>query len=280
MLTGFGQALFQRPVLAAAENGAAESQATFDRSLSFNGKLELSVATGSGNIALTRGSANSVKIHGIVRGNRESDPAQVKQIAANPPITQEGNSIRIGGHQENLRGISISYEIEAPADADLNAASGSGNITDTGVGQDAKLMTGSGNITATGLEGEFKVQTGSGNIAIDDAGQGDAKAQTGSGNIDLKGVHGALQAQTGSGEIKAAGTPSLPWELRAGSGSIELAAGNAPMNLDASTGSGQISTNPPIAMHSPEDHHHVHTQLNGGGPEVRLETGSGDIRIH
>jgi hypothetical protein len=27
-------------------------------------------------------------------------------------------------------------------------------------------------------------------------------------------------------------------------------------------------------------HHHMTGKLNGGGPTVRIETGSGDIRIH
>jgi beta-lactamase regulating signal transducer with metallopeptidase domain/DUF4097 and DUF4098 domain-containing protein YvlB len=272
MLNNFGHALFLRASVADA------SDATFDRNLTFNGKFDLSVSTGSGSITFTRGPANQIHIHGIVKVNHDGDPAQAQQIAANPPIEQQGNAIRIGGHQENLHNISISYEIEAPADTALKAATGSGNITDTGVGQDAKLTTGSGNITATGIEGGFKVQTGSGNITIDGTGQGDAKAQTGSGNIDLKGVHGSLQAQTGSGGIKASGTPSSPWKLQTGSGNIELATGNAPVDLDASAGSGSISTKPATTQTS-ADKHHLHVQLNGGGPEVRVQTGSGSIRV-
>lgn len=280
MLDHFGHALFLR---AAPDSATAES--TFDRNLTFNGKLDLSVSTGAGSITFTRGAANQIRIHGIVKVNHNGDPAQAQQIAANPPIEQQGNTIRIGGHQENLHNISISYEIEAPADTALNAATGSGNITDTGVGQDAKLATGSGNIMATGIEGGFKIQTGSGNIAIDGSGQGDAKAQTGSGTIDLKGVHGSLVAQTGSGTIKAAGTPSSPWKLQTGSGSIELSTGYAPMDLDATTGSGSLFRIPKPAstsaatMQSVADKHHLHVQLNGGGPEVRVQTGSGDIRV-
>ncbi len=263
----------------ALRDGAAQTQATFDRDLSFNGTLDLSVSTASGNITFKRGPANQIHIHGIVKVNENGDPAQVQQIAANPPIEQEGNTIRIGAHQQNLHNISISYEIEAPADAMLNAATASGDIADTGVGNGPKLTTASGDITATGLQGGFQVQTASGDIAVDSAGQGDARAQTGSGNIDLKGVSGALQAQTGSGTIKAAGTPSSPWKLQTGSGDIELVTGSAPMDLDASTGSGNISALSSVAAQSSKDHHHLHAQLNGGGPEVRAATGSGDIRI-
>lgn len=264
---------------AAVENSASQSEATFDRSLSFNGKLDLSVGTASGNITFTRGPANQIKIHGIVKANENGDPAQVQQIAANPPIEQEGNTIRIGAHGENLRNISISYEIEAPADTTLNAATASGNIANTGVGDGAKMTSASGNITATGLQGGFIVQTGSGNITVEGTGQGDAKAQTGSGTIELRGVNGALKAQTGSGTIKAIGKPSSAWKLQAGSGNIELATGGAAMDLDASTGSGSISSTASGAMQSSNDRHHIHTQLNGGGPEVRVETGSGNIHV-
>ncbi|MDR3752514.1 MAG: M56 family metallopeptidase [Terracidiphilus sp.] len=274
MLNNFGHALFFQASV--AEPAAAET--TFDRNLTFSGKLDLSVSTGSGNVTFTRGPANQIHIHGIVKVNHDGDPAQAQQIAANPPIEQQGNTIHIGGHQENLHNISISYVIEAPADTALNATTGSGNISDTGVGQDAKLTAGSGNIMATGIEGGFKVQTGSGNVTIDGTGQGDAKAQTGSGTIDLKGVHGGLTAQTGSGTIKAEGTPSSPWRLQTGSGNIELATGNAPIDLDASAGSGSISTKAATTQTS-MDKHHLHAQLNGGGPEVRVQTGSGSIRV-
>ncbi len=285
-LNNYGHALFFHASVGARVADGAET--TFDRNLTFNGKLDLSIATGAGSITITRGAANQIHIHGIVKVNHDGDPEQAQQIAANPPIEQQGNMIRIGGKQESLHNVSISYEIEAPADTVLRAATGSGNIADTGVGQDAKLTTGSGNITATGIDGGFKAQTGSGNIAIDGAGQGDAKAQTGSGTIDLKGVHGSLDAQTGSGAIKASGTPSSPWKLWTGSGSIELSTANAPMNLDASTGSGKISAGSrfssgysldPMALRGSEDHHRYRAQLNGGGPEVRVGTGSGNIRI-
>jgi beta-lactamase regulating signal transducer with metallopeptidase domain len=263
-------------------NAPAQVEASFDRNLTFDGKLELSVATGSGHITLTRGSANQIHIHGVVKTNQDGDAAKVQEIAANPPIEQAGNKITIGANrdQEKLRNVSIDYDIEAPADATLSAATGSGNITDTGVGQNAKLQTGSGSIMATGLEGGFKIQTGSGNISVDDNGQGDATVQTGSGDIDVKGVHGALKAQTGSGEIKVAGTPSSAWKLQTGSGSVELATGSAPMNLDATTGSGRISTEGPAQQtSSEEDHHHYRAQINGGGPEVSVVTGSGSIHV-
>jgi hypothetical protein len=259
---------------------ALASEATFERNLTVNGRVELSVATGSGNIHLTRGSSNRVHIYGRVKSGWGGNEQRVREIAANPPIEQTGNIVRIGARHENLRNISIDYEIEAPADSFLDAASGSGNVDDDGIGANAKLSTGSGNIHATGLQGSFSVSTGSGNIYAEQSSQGDVKAETGSGNIELRNLRGGLRAGTGSGDIKAGGAPTSPWHLGTGSGNVEFWAGNAPLTLDASTGSGSIHSDREMIAQGSSDKHHLTGKLNGGGPTVRIETGSGDIRIH
>ena len=229
--------------LALAALPALASEATFERTLTVNGKVELSVSTGSGNIHLTQGSGNQVHIFGRVKSSWGASEERVREIAAHPPIEQTGNIVRIGGHHENLRNISIDYEIEAPAETYLEAGSGSGNITDEGVGINAKLSTGSGEIHATGL-------------------------------------HGGFSAGTGSGNIKVGGTPASPWHLETGSGNVEFWAGNAALTLDAETGSGSIHTDKEMLTQGASGRHHITGKINGGGPTVRIETGSGDIRVH
>jgi len=244
------------------------------------GKVELSVSTGSGNIHIAQGVANRIHVVGHVRVHEGGSEEQAKEIVANPPIEQTGNMIHIGVQHQNLRGISIDYQVEAPADSGLNAATGSGNIDDQGVGEAAKLTTGSGSITATGLRGGFLAQTGSGNIHVDQSGEGDVKAQTGSGAIEIGEVQGGLLAQTGSGEIKVKGKPTRDWKLGTGSGSIEFWAGDAPVTIDASTGSGSVHSDREMVTQGTIDPHHLIGKLNGGGPTVRMESGSGSIQIH
>jgi DUF4097 and DUF4098 domain-containing protein YvlB len=266
--------------LALAALPALASEATFERTLTVNGKVELSISTGSGNIHLTSGPGNQVHIFGRVKSNWGGSEERVREIAAHPPIEQTGNIVRIGGHHENLRNISIDYEIEAPAEAYLEAGSGSGNITDDGVGVNTKLSTGSGEIHATGLHGGFSAGTGSGNIYAEQIGEGDVKAETGSGNIELRNLRGGLRAGTGSGNIKVGGTPAAPWHLETGSGNVDYWAGNAALTLDAETGSGSIHTDKEMMTQGASSRHHITGKINGGGPTVRIETGSGDIRIH
>jgi hypothetical protein len=184
--------------------------------------VELSVATGSGNIHLTRGAGNQVHIFGRVKSGWGGSEQRVREIAANPPIEQTGNIVRIGARHENLHNISIDYEIQAPENAFVDAGSGSGDITVDGAGENAKLSTGSGNIHATGLHGGFSVNTGSGNIYAEQTGAGDVKAQTGSGNVELRNLRGGLRAGTGSGDIAWAERQPVDWKLVTGSGNVEF----------------------------------------------------------
>ncbi|HEY6847074.1 MAG TPA: DUF4097 family beta strand repeat-containing protein [Terracidiphilus sp.] len=267
-------------VLGLAAIPALATEQTFERTLSVNGRVELSVATGSGNIHITQGSGSQIHIFGRVKSNWGGNDEKVRDIAAHPPIEQTGNIVRIGDRHENLHNISIDYEIQAPAESFLDAGSGSGNVVDDGVGENAKLNTGSGNIQATGLRGNFTVATGSGNIYAEQISAGDVKAETGSGNIEVKNIKGSLRAETGSGGIKAGGAPTAPWHLQTGSGGVELWVGDAPVTLDAESGSGSIHTDREMLTQGSTDRHHVTGKLNGGGPTVRVETGSGDIRVH
>ncbi len=259
---------------------ARADEATFTRDLTVSGRVDLKVNTGSGSIHVTVRPAGHVHVFGRVKSNWGSSGGDVHEIAAHPPIEQTGNIVRIGVHQANLRNISIDYEIQVPADTFLEAASGSGSVNDDGVGANAKLSTGSGAIHATGLQGGFSVETGSGNIYAEQVGEGDVKAETGAGSIELKNLHGGLNAHTGSGSIKAAGTPASQWKLETGSGSVEIWTGNAALTLDAESGSGNIHSDREITTQGTSERHHLIGKIGGGGPMVKIETGSGNIRIH
>jgi hypothetical protein len=259
---------------------ARATEATFERDLSVTGRVDLTVHTGSGSIHLTSGPEGRIHIFARVKSGWGSNDAMVQEIAAHPPIQQTGNIVRIGAGHQNLGNISIDYEIQAPPDADLDAASGSGNVTDESVGANARLGTGSGSIHATGLQGGFTVQTGSGNIYAEQIGPGDVKASTGSGSIELKNLHGGLRAGTGSGNIKVDGTPVAFWRISTGSGNVELWTGNAALTLDAGAGSGDIHCDRAIVSQGTVDHHHLKGEIGGGGPAVHIGTGSGNIRIH
>jgi len=249
---------------------AADSEATFDKTLSVSGSPTVSVSTGSGYIHVTPGQDNQVHVVGHVHAHAgwlspSADEDTVKKIVANPPITQSGNTITIGarGDSDLFHNVSIDYDVTTPRATALTAA------------------TGSGDLQVTGIAGAVSAQSGSGSVHLALANSTDVKAQTGSGSIHLDGVAGSLRAQTGSGSIEATGNPTADWRLQTGSGSIRLkVATNARFTLDASAGSGDIHVDQPLTMQGTLNHHHVSGTVNGGGPAIHAQTGSGSITIN
>jgi DUF4097 and DUF4098 domain-containing protein YvlB len=257
---------------------------TFDKTLHVSGTPTLSVSTGSGYVHVSPGSDNEIHIIGHVHASRwggdwGSPEDRVKEVVSNPPIEQNGNAVIVGKNTK-YHNVSIDYEVTTPKGTNLEANSGSGDLRISDLGGSLKADTGSGSIEANGLSGRVTLETGSGDIHAEMHSAPDVKAQTGSGSIRLSGLNGGLYAETGSGDIEINGQPGANWKVETGSGSVTLnTGGGAKFSLDATTGSGTIHSDPPISMHGSLQGHHITGDINGGGVTVRVETGSGDVRI-
>jgi hypothetical protein len=266
---------------------SAFADSNFERTLSAGSSPNVSISTGSGYIRLHPGSGDQIHIighvhssHGWMGGGGDAD-SRVQQIVSNPPIVQNGNDITIGERHNNdlFHNISIDYEITLPRGSAINSTTGSGDVEIQDVGASVKAQSGSGSVRVHGVQGMTTLGTGSGDIELQQNGPGDVKAETGSGSIRLHGISGGLRASTGSGDIEAEGQPTTDWKVTTGSGSVRLSVGNAHFNLDADTGSGNISVAQPMTMQGSLNRHHVSAVVGGGGPTIRVGTGSGDIQI-
>jgi DUF4097 and DUF4098 domain-containing protein YvlB len=147
-----------------------------------------------------------------------------------------------------------------------------------------RLQTGSGNIRAHDISGAVKGGTGSGDVEIEESGAGDVDLHTGSGNLSARGVQGGFHGETGSGDITAEGTQTGTWDMRTGSGNVHVKLPqNAAYDADISTSSGTVDVGQPIEMtvqgRVGDSHKSIHGKVHGGGPTLRVHTGSGDIQI-
>ena len=281
----------------------ARVEGRFDRTLTVSGVFHLDLTTGSGDITIKAGSSNEVVVHGTISSNNwfSGSDSAVHQVESNPPIQQNGNGIRIGYNlpEDVKRHVSISYEVTVPADAAVQAHSGSGNVNVEGVRGEVQAQTGSGDIRLRDLGSRGHAQTGSGNIRAQDAaaplyahtgsgdidavltGSGDVDVQSGSGNVQVRGIKGGLHARSGSGNIGADGSVTGPWQLHTGSGNIRMAigSGGGGFNLDVHTSSGSIHSDLPITVQGSLGKHELKGTVRDGGPEVEVSTGSGDVEI-
>ncbi|HWO32058.1 MAG TPA: DUF4097 family beta strand repeat-containing protein [Candidatus Acidoferrum sp.] len=283
---------------------ASTPQGTFDKTFAVSGPVDFEVQTRSGNVTVRSGAAGSVSIHGKIFvgdhwlfGNRHADVSDIEQ---NPPLRQEGNSIRID--YVNARDISVDYEITVPAETTIRSHSGSGDQTIEGTRGNIDLQTGSGDVRLRRLTGEIRLQTGSGdvralgvsgpvrggagsgNIEVEEEGAGDVDLHTGSGNVSVRGMQGSLHAEAGSGDISAEGTQTGTWEIRTGSGNVHVRLpANAAFDANLSTSSGTLDVGPAITMtvqgRVQEARKQIMGKVRGGGSLLTVRTGSGDIHI-
>jgi hypothetical protein len=260
---------------------------TFDRTLSVSAQPDLYVSTGSGNIHVVPGSGSQIHIVGHVHAGWSSFGdvnSRIQRIIDNPPIVQNGNSVRVGEVTDHslFNNVSIDYDVTVPADVALNLHSGSGDVEVDNVGRFVAAASGSGNVRAHGVHGPADLESGSGDLELQDAGPGDVKARTGSGNIHVQEFNGSFTGRTGSGDIDATGQLENGGTISTGSGDVKLhLAPNSRFTLEAATGSGDIRVHLPgvVAANSDSSRHHLTTSVNGGGPALQIRTGSGDVEI-
>jgi hypothetical protein len=284
---------------------ALAAEGTFDKTLTVDGTPIVSISTGSGYIHIYPGTDNQVHVIGHVHAypswfGSDAD-ARVKQIVDSPPIVQLGNAITLSApHADSdlFRNISIDYDVTAPRatilkahtgsgsmeiggiEGTVNASSGSGSIHADNIGPAERIATGSGRIRATNVHGGAAIQSGSGSVQLSLSAPGDVTARTGSGSIHISGLSGGLQASTGSGSIDVQGNPTSEWRAGSGSGSIQIQTPpDAHFTLNAASGSGTIHTDRAILMQGNLNRRHVTGTINGGGPTVRANSGSGSITI-
>jgi hypothetical protein len=303
---------------------SAQVTGTFERTLKVTGPVDLTVQTGSGSITVRTGDTNTVRVVGQIRASDwtswfsgDSAEERVRRLEQNPPIEQDGNTIRIGRIEDDhlRRNVSISYDLIVPAETQLKSSSGSGGHSIAGIRGPVEARTGSGRIQMFNVDSEVRASTGSGAIELDkvgaarastgsggirasrvegglhgrtgsgtirvDGASGRLDLTTGSGGVQVQGFRGALRARTGSGSIRVEGAPAGDWDLQAGSGSVRLSLPrDTAFRLDARTTSGRVSVDHPLEIEHQHRQRELRGTARGGGPLLNLRTGSGSVTVN
>jgi len=293
---------------------------SFDRSFTVNGPVHLEISSGSGDVHISATPGNEVRIHGEVHAHAWGSTSKerlLEELKSNPPVSQEGNLIKVGQSSQAMRRTSIDYTIEAPAETEISCVassgdvevegvqgpamfvSGSGDVTARSIAKDVQIKTASGDLKLEEISGQIQITTGSGDVEIHTvkgavrlgAGSGDVEithpgdnveASTGSGDVEVSDAVADLRLHTGSGEIKVDGNPGASnyWDLHASSGSVTVdVPQSASFRLYAHTNSGDIDPKIPVAMEGTVGKHELRARIGDGKARVEIETSSGDIEL-
>ena len=265
---------------------ADEAEGQFERTLQVTGPVDLSVETGSGDIAVRPGATGTVQIRARIRARSKmfeglTAAEKVQRIQANPPIEQVGNIIRIGKirDEELRRNPSVSYEVVTPAATKLRSETGSGDQSVEGVEGPVRASTGSGNVRIASVRHEVFAESGSGDLELSSL-AGGLRATTGSGNIRASAISGRTSTETGSGDVTLELTESSEVSVETGSGNARVSGVRGALSVE--TGSGDVEAegvpsaswkltagSGDITLHIPES----------TGFELYAETGSGTVRV-
>jgi len=228
-----------------------------------------------------------------------------------------GDRVRIRGRGNGMEAWA-DLVVEVPAGRRFAAYLGVGEMEATGVSGEIRLDSGSGSVTATDMSGSLSVDTGSGSVSVARV-DGSLELDTGSGSIEVSEVTGdVVSLDTGSGRIRVQGVRAQRFVIDTGSGSVTLERIDAPnvavdtgsgsvdiellsdvTQLDVDTGSGSVTVRAPanlgamveidtgsggIDLDFPLEvtsvrRDRVQGRLGDGEGNIRIDTGSGSIRI-
>jgi DUF4097 and DUF4098 domain-containing protein YvlB len=157
--------------------------------------------------------------------------------------------------------------------SDTTIVSRSGSVETENIGGALSVESRSGGVKARRCAGNTTVISRSGTINLEDV-RGTVRLDSRSGSITILGVGGGLHVRVQSGSIRYEGPVKDAFDIEAMSGSVLLAVDrDSVFLLDAEALSGTVTCDLPLRRSAPEG------PSGAGGPQLRVRTHSGSIRI-
>lgn len=211
-----------------------------------NGQLAIDVGP-NGSISVEGHNGSDVRVTArVLTRARSADAAE--SMAGNVEIITRAGEIRSDGPRtRNRESWSVSVRVQVPTGTELN------------------LRTTNGAITVAGTHAPVSARTTNGSIRVEDV------------------VH-SVQARSTNGSIRASVSARADgldgMELRTTNGGIHLALpDDASARISASTTNGGINSDLPIRVQGSIGRRNLNGVIGDGGPEIRLSTTNGAIRI-
>ena len=253
------------------------------------GTLYMDIDHGNLEVTTVRSEAVLVEVERIV----EEDDAEAREILERHHLSMEqrGNDVsidsRIGdrdGLWDRIRShgqIRVRVYVSVPERYNVDFKTGAGNVSIADLVGRVEGQTGAGNVDIGDIAGTVDVSTGSGNISIH-AADGRLEANTGAGNIEVREVRGDVDVTTGAGNITAriVEQPEHESKLRSGAGNVTVfLRDHISVDVDGEASVGSASTDFPLEVEGKWMRKTFHGALNGGGPDLRLRTGVGNVSL-
>ena len=264
-------------LLTAGTLAFSESRIEKDLKLEPGGKLV--VDAGASDVFVTGRSASGA--HVVVTSNR-TDLEELFSFN----FSEEPGGVRIEVRKHSLelwpKHLQVRMEVEVPTRTNLDIRTGGGDVKVNHLEGETNLETSGGDVKASELKGNLNARTSGGDMELRDL-TGDLSIKTSGGDINLENVHGRVEARTSGGDVTAslARGNAKGGEIETSGGDIELRLDPAiNLSLDASTSSGEVTSNlPHLSVTGEISPSRLHGTLGSGGETLRIHTNGGSVRI-
>jgi DUF4097 and DUF4098 domain-containing protein YvlB len=268
--------------LAAGLYAATVHADDYAKSFTVSNRANVRVDTNDGSVNVTTGDTKEVEFRVEYQGYVLNKTLEIES-------NQHGDEVELiariprGWHFSIGMSRRLHIEVRMPKDADLQVRTGDGSIKANNLSGTIDLHSGDGALSVGSLKGSVRLHTGDGSIEASEM-DGKCDASSGDGRIRLSGRFDVLSARSGDGSVSVdalhGSKLDSSWSISSGDGSIEVALpADLPVNIDASTGDGHISSDIPITMEGMISKSRVHGKMNGGGSTLSIHTGDGSIHL-
>jgi Putative adhesin len=269
-------------LLAMALFAAGAHAEDYVKSFSVSNRANVHVDTNDGSVRISTGDTKDVEFRVEYTGLAIDKTLHIESH-------QQGDEVELTARVIHKLPVSLGtttklhIEVRMPKDGDLRIETGDGTIKASDLAGTIDLRSGDGSLTVSSLRGDLRLHTGDGSVEGSDL-DGKCDAFSGDGRIRLTGRFDVLRAKSGDGRIEVGvlhgSRLDSSWNIGSGDGGIDVALpADLPVDIDASTGDGHISSDIPITVEGVMSKSHLRGKMNGGGQTLTIHTGDGTIRL-
>lgn len=204
----------------------------------------------------------------------ENDAEGVSVLAEYP----EKKGFSFGGDR---RPVHLRWKVTVPKTFNVDLDTSGGSIRVDDLKGNVRADTSGGAIIVGEIDGKVLADTSGGAIKVERV-TGGANLDTSGGSIRVERAECGVRADTSGGSIEVGfyGPMKEASNLDTSGGGITVRVdADAAFNLVADTSGGSVTCELPISEAGHRERDHLEGKVNGGGPVLRLDTSSGNIRV-
>jgi hypothetical protein len=267
---------------AVAQAGDELFRQTFDVSPS----TALLVDVADTDVRLEPGSSSTVEVTVLVDA---SDPEAGREFFDRMEFEAgiEGGELRIRAGDPQMgsewwrrrRYARVVTVVRHPPEMSMRVSTGDGDIRSGDLSGEIELDTGDGDIEVGEVRGgRVRLETSDGDIRVRSVEATRLDLSTSDGDVDLGPIRSEVHVSSGDGDIRLELAGAFPVTVETGDGNVTV---RAPADLGVSLDleGEDIELDRPVQVRGRVSSSRLRGELGGGGPEIRIRTGDGEIRF-